>query len=112
TQSVTSSNFPPLSAENSSYFSLQECPIVNRSALGAKVSYQGSFNAAPDRDGINRRLPVVLTFAPELMKKYVSEEDIEFLNEDWTHGATFFPSLSLQSVLAYLDRVDKDEARP
>jgi adenylate cyclase len=93
-------------------FFLQECPVTNSSALAAKVQFQGSFNGKADPDGLFRRTPLVFGFDPTLMLKHLSEDDIEFLNEDWIKGATLFPSLSLQTTLAYLDRFDRGTTPP
>ena len=110
--SITLSNFPRFSQGQSLAFFPEQCPIANRSALAAKVSYQGNFNAAPEQDGIFRRAHLISALDTGLLEKYLSPEDIEFLNENWLKGATFFPSLALQSVLAYLDRVDEGDKLP
>jgi adenylate cyclase len=107
--SVTLENFPKLTDAGSLAFLTKQCPIANRSALAAKVAYQGQFNALPEDDGIFRRAHLVAGLDTSLLEKYLSPEDIEFLNENWLKGATFFPSLALQSVLAYLDRVDEGD---
>jgi adenylate cyclase len=110
--SMTLTNFPRLKDEKSLSFLPVQCPIANRSALAAKVSYQGQFNALPEDDGIFRRAHLVAGLDTSLLEKYLSPEDIEFLNENWLKGATFFPSLALESVLAYLDRVDEGDKFP
>jgi len=109
TNSVTLMDSPRLKDAKSLSFYPMQCPITNQSALSSKVTYQGYFNAASEDDGIFRRSPLVLGLDTSLLEKYVSAEDIEFLNENWLKGATFFPSLALQSVLAYLDRVDEGD---
>ncbi len=110
--SKTLKNFPRLNDEKNLSFYPVQCPIANRSALAAKVTYQGQFNALPEDDGIFRRAHLVAGLDTSLLEKYLSLEDIEFLNENWLKGATFFPSLGLASVLAFLDRVDEGDKRP
>jgi class 3 adenylate cyclase len=112
-ESYTVKDFPLLSPESPQQsFRANQCAVANRSVLAAKAAHQGFFNSIADADGLFRRMPLVFGFAPDKVKEFVSEEDIEFLNPDWLQGATFFPSLGLKSVLAYLDRMDEGELRP
>jgi adenylate cyclase len=111
-QSITHEFFPPLRAGTKTSLLTMQCPIANRSGLTAKAVYQGQFNAMAEDDGIFRRMPLIAALDTTLLEKYVPADEIEFLNEEWLQGASFFPSLALQSVLAYLDRIDEGDRIP
>jgi adenylate cyclase len=76
---------------------LMYCPVTNRSVLSAKAKYQGYFNSISDTDGLFRRVPLVLGFAAD----FVPVTSRDFLPTEWFQQATFFPSLSIEALVAY-----------
>ncbi len=97
--------FPVIRNDSKVLFETFSCPVGNRISLTSSAGQEGFFNARADPDGIFRRAILVGGFNVQQLETTLGDE-IEFLNENWIKGATFFPSLSLRAVLAYLDKVD------
>ncbi len=91
--------FPLKRAERNSHIFVGICPLVNRPTLSAAAQNMGFFSTMPDVDGLFRRVLLLQGFVPG----FVPESLRDFLPSEWTKHATVFPSLSLKSVMAYLD---------
>ena len=105
--SVTLKSMPVLNKDTKALFDLQVCPVPNRRRFSEATPLEGFFNARPDLDGVFRRSHLIVGFRPDELIEDLGRDDAEFLKEEWLNGATFFPSLSLRAVMAYLDNVDE-----
>lgn len=100
-QSILVDGTEPLDSKDATnLFPVYDCPVTNLGTLSAVAKHQGYFNAIPDSDGIFRRIPLVVGFSPRL----VPSGSRDWLPEAWFKQATFFPSLTLKSVVAHWNR--------
>ncbi len=104
--SITLENFPVLKHDSKPLFTTFSCPVSNRTQLAAQSPQEGFFNASADADGIFRSSILIAGLNAQQLMESLPEDELEFLNEKWTKGATVFPSLALRAVLAYLNSVD------
>lgn len=100
----TLKEFPPVQADTPTVFPTFSCPVSNRSGIAGSTVYEGYFTALSDADGVFRKSHPVLGLNTTQLTRDLPEEELEFLTLDWIEGTTFFPSLSLRAVLAFLDK--------
>lgn len=106
---VTLKDFPVVVSDTPTVFPTFSCPVSNRSGIAGSTVYEGYFTALSDADGVFRKSHPVLGFNTTQLTRDLPEDELEFLTLDWIEGTTFFPSLSLRSVLAYLDKTQGHE---
>lgn len=97
-QSFGAENSKSFDSGSQTLFPLGNCPLTNRSTLSTYANYQGFFNALPDMDGLFRRALLIYGFQSDI----VPQDNRDFLPPEWFQRSTFFPSLVLESLKAYL----------
>ena len=108
---ISIEGMPPLEGRGESTVLVGFCPTVSRGAISINAKYQGVFSAISDSDGLFRRIPLVVGFIGKSLQE-IPEDDRAFLPEDWAKKGTFFPSLALESVVAFFDQVDPQTNQP